>query len=423
MLLRPMGIEIVGDATPRAPLSNQITMGELHPLQEPEIIITQDEIRKVKVGALVAGGGITGSALMRYLAEAGMKPVLINHDRGSSWRNIAGGRPNFSVPELSEIARQNHEIFRELQKLGETNYREIKYVTFAHDDAMMSQLEASLAWSDGEIVLPENYAAKIAPGINPDLKKKYQAALVTNDCWQATPGKVIDLVRHLGVNAGGIVEEDSTVTAVSRNGNTYTVLVQNHRGEYVEYETPVFVNAMGANGEEFARSLGLFTGTYGVRHQAFITRRLPMMGPGNTPLPMLIDRRHYKGFVAVYGQQLGETGQIIGCASPAFDPAETGRNLKINSRDFMEIVSEVFTSWLPGLSSAGFQSLWSGYYIEPRMYIDPEHGLFLGLRGQGYMLGQYLAKLYVDTLTGREVPGYFSRLSLKGDGLPEKAFK
>ncbi|TNF41118.1 MAG: FAD-dependent oxidoreductase, partial [Bacteroidetes bacterium] len=252
MLLRPLGIEIVGDATPRAPLSNQITMGELFPQETPEIIITPGTSKKVQVGALVAGGGITGSALMRYLAEAGMKPVLINHDRGSSWRNIAGGRPNFSVPELSEIARKNHEIFRELQKLGETNYREIKYVTFAHDDAMMSQLEASLAWSDGEIVLPENYAAKIAPGINPDLKKKYQAALVTNDCWQATPGKVIDLVRHLGVNAGGIVEEDSTVTAVSRNGNTYTVLVQNHRGEYVEYETPVFVNAMGANGEEFA---------------------------------------------------------------------------------------------------------------------------------------------------------------------------
>jgi hypothetical protein len=57
------------------------------------------------------------------------------------------------------------------------------------------------------------------------------------------------------------------------------------------------------------------------------------------------------------------------------------------------------------------------------MYIDPEHGLFLGLRGQGFMLGQYLAKLYVDKLTGREVPSYFSRLSLKGDGLPEKAFK
>ena len=423
MLLRPAGIDIVGDATPRAPLSNQISMGELFPLSTPEVIITPGERRKIKVGALVAGGGITGSALMRYMAEAGMKPVLINHDRGSSWRNIAGGRPNFSVPELSDIARHNHEMFRELQKIGETNYREIKYVTFAHDDVMLNQLEASLAWTDGEMIKPADYAAKIAPGINPDLKKRYQAALLTNDCWQATPGKVIDLIRHLGVRAGGSVEEDSTVTSVSRNGNDYSIIVQNHRGEYIEYLTPVFVNAMGAHGEEFARSLGIYTGTYGVRHQAFITRRLPMMGPGNTPLPMLIDRRNYKGFIAVYGQQLGETGQIIGCASPATDPAEAGRNLKVNSKEFMEIVSEVFTSWLPELSTAGFQSLWSGYYTEPRMYIDPEYGLFLGLRGQGFMLGQYLAKLYVDKLMGREVPSYFSRLSLKGDGLPEKAFK
>jgi glycine/D-amino acid oxidase-like deaminating enzyme len=180
---------------------------------------------------------------------------------------------------------------------------------------------------------------------------------------------------------------------------------------------------MGDKGDAFARRLGIYTGTYGVRHQAFITRRLPMMGPANTPLPMLIDRRNYKGFIAVYGQQLGETGQIIGCASPATDAAEAGKNLKVNSREFMQIVSEVFVNWLPGLSSAGFQSLWSGYYTEPRIVIDPELGLFLGLRGQGFMLGQYLAKLYVDKLAGRKVPDYFSRLSLSGDGMPEKAFK
>jgi glycine/D-amino acid oxidase-like deaminating enzyme/thioredoxin reductase/Pyruvate/2-oxoacid:ferredoxin oxidoreductase delta subunit len=423
LLLRPTGVEIVGDATPRAPLSNQITMGELCPSDFPEIVITPGTRRKVKAGAIVGGGGITGSALMRYMAEAGMDPVLINHDRGSSWRNIAGGRPNFSIPELSDIARHNHDIFRELQKRAEINYREIKYVTFAHDETMQNQLEASLAWSDGELITPAAFASKIAPGINPELKNTYQAALVTNDCWQATPGKVIDLIRHLGVSRGGRVEEDSVITDVCRNGSEYNIIVRNHRGEYVEYETPVFVNAMGVQGAEFAGRLGIYTGTYGVRHQAFITRRLPMLGPNNTPLPMLIDRRHYKGFIAVYGQQLGETGQIIGCASPASDPAEAGRNLKINSREFMEIVSEVFTCWLPELSSAGFQSLWSGYYTEPRMYIDPEHGLFLGLRGQGFMLGQYLAELYVNKLLGKEVPEYFSRLSLKGDGLPEKAFK
>jgi len=138
---------------------------------------------------------------------------------------------------------------------------------------------------------------------------------------------------------------------------------------------------------------------------------------------MMIDIRKYKGFVAVYGQQLGETGQVIGCASPATDPAESGKDLKINSKEFLEIASEVFVNWLPELSSVGFQAFWSGYYVEPRMFIDTNHGLFLGLRGQGFMLGMYLARIYVDKLMGREIPGYFNRLGIEGDGMPEKAFK
>jgi glycine/D-amino acid oxidase-like deaminating enzyme len=102
---------------------------------------------------------------------------------------------------------------------------------------------------------------------------------------------------------------------------------------------------------------------------------------------------------------------------------EADKNLKINSKEFLEIVSEVFVSWIPQLSSVGFQAVWAGYYVEPRMIIDPELGLFIGLRGQGFMLGQYLAKLYVDSILGREVPSYFNQLKLSGDGLLEKAFK
>ena len=169
--------------------------------------------------------------------------------------------------------------------------------------------------------------------------------------------------------------------------------------------------------------LGIDSGLYPVKHQAFITRRLPMIGLDNQPLDMLIDRRKYNGFIAVYGQQLAETGQIIGCASPAYDPQEADKNLKVNSKEFLEIATEIFTDWIPQLSSVGFQAIWAGYYIEPRMIIDTELGLFLGLRGQGFMLGQYLAKLYVDKLIGKETPEYFERLKLSGDGLPEKAFK
>jgi glycine/D-amino acid oxidase-like deaminating enzyme/Fe-S-cluster-containing hydrogenase component 2/bacterioferritin-associated ferredoxin len=422
-VLRGQGIELVGDATPRGPLSNQVGMGELYPRTRQEIIIPPVSARKVRVKSLVAGGGIGGSALFRYLAEQKYQPVLLNYGRGASWRNIAGGRPNFSVPELSDIARHNLEIFRELQKTRNIDFRPINYVTFAHDQEMYNALELSMQWSNAEMIEPKDFAGRIAPGINRNLSDTYMAALITHDCWQATPGRVIDLIRQIGISNGGTVEEDCELIDLRKEGTRYYALVRNHRKEYIEYETEIFINALGPEGEKFARQAGVQTGIYPVRHQAFITRRLPFLGAGNTPLPMMIDRRRYKGFVAVYGQQLGETGQIIGCASPAVDPAETWKDLKLNTREFINIASEVFVNWLPELSSVGFQAIWSGYYVEPRMYIDTEKGLFLGLRGQGFMLGMYLAKIYVDKLSGKKVPDYFGRLSVAGDGMPEKAFK
>jgi len=234
---------------------------------------------------------------------------------------------------------------------------------------------------------------------------------------------VIDLIRRLGINVGGTILEDCQLIEAHKSGKEFVVLVQNHDKEYIEIHSPFFINAMGPEGHKIARQMGLETGLYPVKHQAFITRRLPMLGVNGNPLPMVIDRRKYKGFSAVYGQQLAETGQVIGCASPAADPQEAEKNLKINSQDFLEIASEVFVNWIPELSSVGFQAVWAGYYVEPRMIIDPEQGLFLGLRGQGFMLGQYLAKMYVDKLLGKPVPEYFNQLSMTGDGLLEKAFK
>ncbi len=424
-VLPKYGISLVGNATPRGPMSNQVLMGELYPRnvhEQRQPLHNGQEAKKVKVNALVAGGGIGGSALFRYLAEAGQEPVLINYDRGSSWRNIAGGRPNFSLPELSEIANNNNKIFQQLQSISNVDYRPIRYVTFAHDDATYQTLKKSLEWSDGYMIEPGDFQRELSPHFNPDLDT-YQAALVTKNCWQSTPGKVLDLVRHLGEQNGGQVEEDCKVIDVQKDGKTYKVLVRNHQKEYIEYQTPVFINAMGPTGHYFAKDMGIETGLFSVKHQAFITRRLPYLGPNGQPMPMMIDRRHYKGFVAVYGQQLAETGQVIGCASPKVEPNETDKNLKVNSQDFMNIATEIFTNWIPKLSSAGFQAVWSGYYVEPRMVIDPELGLFLGLRGQGYMLGQYLAKMYVDKLMGKPVPDYFDRLRLDGDGLLEKAFK
>ncbi|MDR1274264.1 MAG: FAD-dependent oxidoreductase [Odoribacteraceae bacterium] len=421
-LLRARGVQLVGDATPRAPLSNQVNLGETCPAPEIHVVACREGSRRVEAGALIAGGGIAGSALFRYMAEAGLRPVLLNEGHGSSWRNIAGGRTAFSLPELAEIAGQNHAIFKELQKLGDIDYRPTRYVNFAHDEATYRALDASRAWSDAYMIDPKEFRAEISPYFNPG-SRQYLGALITNDCWQATPGKVVDLLRRAGEAAGGQIMEGCRVIDVKRDGEGYEALARDRDGRHVTFRAGLFVNAAGAGTGKLCESLGIRPGLYAVRHQAFITRRLPMLGKGGACLDMLIDRREYKGFSAVYGQQLAGTGQVIGCASPAVDPSRVDKDLALNTREFIEIFSEIFTGWIPRLADASVQATWGGYYTEPRYVIDPGLGLFIGLRGHGFMLSQYLAKMYVDKLVGRPVPAYFDALRLAGPGLSEKAFK
>ena len=450
-ILHAHGISVTGEFTPRAPMANLVEIGSLineaalpsrtksfSPEKRsksfcptPDIaassykLITsaqKTEAQEVAVGALVAGGGMAGTALFRYLAEAGLKPTLVNNDHGSSWRCIGGGRPAFSVPALAEIARGNLEIFREVQALRDIDLKMKRYVNFVHDETTYRSLDASRAWSDAYMIERKDFAKEVSPYINPNLDL-YSHALISNDCWQASPGKTIDTVRRLGIAKGGEVLEDTALVDIAFDGSDYHATVQLPDGRYRRYRTPVFVNAMGAGAEKFASMLGIRTGLYAVRHQAFITKRMPLLGPGGDSLDMLIDRRQYKGFSAVYGQQFASTGQIIGCASPACDAADAGKDLKVNTLEFLEIAAEVFCEWIPALRGMSFQATWCGYYTEPRYIIDPALGLFTGMRGHGFMLSQYIAKLYVDALLGRPVPSFFHELALGGSGLDESAFK
>jgi glycine/D-amino acid oxidase-like deaminating enzyme/Fe-S-cluster-containing hydrogenase component 2/bacterioferritin-associated ferredoxin len=423
-VLRAHGVEVTGDATPRAPLSNQVTLGDVYTEGRKEVYVFPkgNDVQHEEVKVFIAGGGISGSGLFRYFSEAGLKPVMVNWSRGASWRNIGGGRPAFSNPDIADIAQHSHEIFKSIQAVHNINYKPTHYVNLVHDEATYKALDASRAWSDAYMIDRKDFKKEISP-LWDDTRDTYSHALITRDCWQATPGRVIDYIRGIGVSLGGRYYEDTELLSVWRKGDKVVALVRNHEGKYIEYTCDHFVNAMGWGAEKFTDMLGIDTGLYPVKHQAFITRRLPMMGPNGGALDMIIDRRHYKGFSAVYGQQFEHTGQIIGCASPDTDAYETRQNIKYNSKEFLEIVSQVFAEWLPNLKEVSFLACWAGRYTEPRYIVDPEVGLLTGLRGHGFMLGQYLAKLYVDKYLGREVPGYMKDLALSGHGLSENAFK
>lgn len=423
-LLRTYGVEVVGETTPRGPLSNQVTLGDVYQSDKPQNVTigTAQKVRKEKVQVLIAGGGTAGSGLFRYFSEAGMKPVMINFERGSSWRNIGGGRPAFSNPDIADIAKHNLEIFKDIQSKYDIHYHPTYYVNLVHDEATYKSLDASRAWSDAYMVDKKDFKKEISPLWN-DKSDVYSSALITRECWQATPGRTINYIRGIGQSQGGTYMEDCQLIEVSRSGKEFIALILTHDKEYVEYTCDHFVNALGFNAEKYAKMLGIETGLYPVKHQAFITQRLPLLGVNGRALDMIIDRRHYKGFNAVYGQQFTHTGQIIGCASPANDFKEANMPLKFNSREFLEISSEIFGSWIPNLKGVSIQATWCGYYTEPRYIVDSELGLLVGLRGHGFMLGQYLAKLYVDSYLGKEVPSYVQKLKLSGGGLSENAFK
>ena len=424
-LLRSYGIELTGDSSPRAPLATQVTLGEVYTDGQKDVYVLPEGNTPVReVSVLIAGGGMAGSAAFRYMAEAGLKPVLINYERGSSWRCIGGGRPTFSHPDIADIANHNLEIFRTIQADRNIDLKMTRYVNLVHDDATYRALDASRAWAtDAYMIDRKDFSRVISPYWNPK-DDVYSAALISGGCWQATPGRTIEYVRQVGIGHGGTVIEDCELMHVERiEGGRTRALVREHGGHYAYYVCDHFVNAMGPGAERFTDMLGIDTQLYPVKHQAFITRRLPLMGVSGDSLDMIIDRRHYKGFSAVYGQQFLHTGQIIGCASPDCDAYEARQNLKYNSREFLEIVSEMFAAWLPNLKSVSFHAVWAGYYMEPRYIVDPDVGLLTGLRGHGFMLSQYLAKLYVDKYLGRSVPRYMADLALTGKGISENAFK
>ena len=95
------------------------------------------------------------------------------------------------------------------------------------------------------MVDPKNFQKEISPYFSTK-SKRYLGALITNDCWQAIPGKVVDLISNMGISAGGRIVEDCKVLEVMKEGSTYSILALTHDKKYVEFRTEIFVNALGA---------------------------------------------------------------------------------------------------------------------------------------------------------------------------------
>ena len=131
-----------------------------------------------------------------------------------------------------------------------------------------------------------------------------------------------------------------------------------------------------------------------------------MLGKDGNILDMVIDRRHYKGFSSIYGQQLHETGQIIGCASPMFDPQEASQELKVAWSWPLEMR-------LPGYSQRlDCQKLW-GVKLPSGKAGQPQASRIRSVWPEwcGFVAGPCMAENYnVDKgLLGKRAPASFDK--------------
>ena len=116
----------------------------------------------------------------------------------------------------------------------------------------------------------KDFRKEISELFNPNLDI-YSHAIITKDCWQASPGKTIDLLRKIGNQEGGQILEGVEVVDLEKHNNEYLVLLRvsklasnniyigNKRvdTEYIQVRTPIFINALGSNASKFALKLGI----------------------------------------------------------------------------------------------------------------------------------------------------------------------
>lgn len=66
-------------------------------------------------------------------------------------------------PQVAEIARNNQTIFEETQKEYDIHYCEIRYITFAHDEATYNDLERSCGWSNAYLIDKKDFQKEVSP--------------------------------------------------------------------------------------------------------------------------------------------------------------------------------------------------------------------------------------------------------------------
>jgi sarcosine oxidase subunit beta len=361
--------------------------------------------------AVVIGAGSVGLPAAVFLAEAGVKTLVVDQfagpGQGSNKAAIGGIRATHSSPAKIRLCLESLRIFSTWK---ETHGDEIEwfqggYVFVAYREPEERSLKKllkvqqryglNIGWLDRDEMIA------LVPDIN---REGLRGGTYSPEDGSASPMMSSAAFYRRAVQLGVQFRFGERATGIIHRKNG-VVGVRTDKGGYA---TETVINAAGAWARPLAQSAGLDTPVVPDSHEAGITEPVARFLH-----PMLVDIRPTEGARNYYFYQ-HKPGGLVFCITP--DPPIVGTDRRETS-EYLPMIAKRMIGLMPKLANIKVRRTWRGLYpMTPdgapvlgwsktlEGYVHAE-----GMCGQGYMLGPgvgaVLARMVrgVDTSEDRQI--------------------
>jgi sarcosine oxidase, subunit beta len=354
--------------------------------------------------AVIVGAGSVGLPTAVFLAEAGVKPLVVDQfagpGQGSNKAAIGGIRATHSAPAKIRLCLESLNIFSSWQSChgDDIEWFQGGYVFAAHREQDERSLKALLEIQQGMGLnirwLGRDDLLALVPGIQ---REGLRGGTYSPEDGSASPLLANAAFYRRAVQLGVQFRFGERVTGVIRRRNG-VVGVRTDKGGYA---TETLVNAAGAWARPIAQSAGLDTPVVPDSHEAGITEPVARF-----LTPMLVDLRPTAGARNYYFYQ-HKPGGLVFCITP--DPAIVGTDRRETSA-YLPMIANRMVDLMPKLANIKVRRTWRGLYpMTPdgapvlgwskslEGYVHAE-----GMCGQGFMLGPGVGAMLSRLIRGAQ---------------------
>ena len=349
---------------------------------------------------IIIGAGSVGTPTAFALAEAGLKPLVIDSrpsaGQGSNKAAIGGIRATHSDPAKIRLSLRSIEIFSTWkEKYGDdiewqrggycfVAYREREEKILKDLLAIQKPFGLNIDWLDQGDLL------KVISDLNPS---GLIGGTLSPDDGNVSPLLSLHAFYTHAKRLGAEFRFNESVIGIDVAGGR----VRSVKTDKGEYGADVVINAAGAWATPLAKMIGMDVPVKPDSHEAAITEAVAPFFK-----PMVVDIRPVVGSANYYFYQHA-TGQIVFCITPS--PSLWGEDCRETS-EFLPSVARRMVDVMPRLANIRVRRTWRGLYPmtpdgfpivgwakEVQGYL-----LAVGMCGQGLMMGPGMGELLTRTV-------------------------